>query len=399
MSELLTIRDFVIFMGMRLVMIFGSTILSVAVGWHIYKITENPLALGLIGLVQFLPFIASFLVAGWVADQVDRRFILLISNSVDAVAVIAVALFFLNPPEQFWLIYLLLVFHGTARSFTHPAQQALLTNLVPEDLFPRAVAMSSSVLKLGQLGGPALGGILIATVNYGSYFVSAVCFGLAAVLSLLYRANLRISEGAALNWESITGGFQHMGREPLVLAAVLIDLIIVLFGSVMGLLPIYVQDILGAGPETLGVLRAAPGLGALVVALILARTTPTFHMGRMFLAALMAFGCSILVFGLSTTVWISLIALLLYGATDMLSVYVRMTLVQLRTPDALRGRVSAINSVAINASNELGDFRAGTMAAAFGPVPSVVIGGAMCLATALISWRAFPQLRALKVLS
>ncbi|MEM9715676.1 MAG: MFS transporter [Pseudomonadota bacterium] len=398
MTELLAIRDFVIFMVMRLTMIFGSTILSVAVGWHIYEITGNPLALGLIGLVQFLPFIASFLIAGWVADQVDRRFILVICNAIDAVAVIGVALFFLYPPEAFWVIYVLLFLHGTARSFTHPAQQALLTNLVPEALFPRAIALSSSVLKLGQLGGPAVGGILIATVNYGSYFASAACFVVAAVLALLYRADLRISEGGAMTWDSIMGGFRHMGREPLVLAAILIDLIVVLFGSVMGLLPIYVQDILGAGPETLGILRAAPGLGALAVALMLARVTPQVHMGRMFLVALLAFGCAILVFGISTSVWISLIALLIYGATDMLSVYVRMTLVQLRTPDALRGRVSAINSLSINASNELGDFRAGTMAAAFGPVPSVLIGGAMCLATAVVSWRAFPQFRGLMTL-
>ncbi|MEM0976221.1 MAG: MFS transporter [Pseudomonadota bacterium] len=399
MRDLFAIRDLVVFLQLRIAMIFGAQILSVAVGWHIYEITGNPLALGLIGLFQFLPFLVTFLFAGLVADRLDRRLVLSLCNVLDAIAVTGVGLFLLSQPEQVWPVYILLALHATARTFTHPAQQAILPSLVPEHLFARAVALSSSVLKLGQLIGPAIGGVLVATIDRNTYFVAVLFLLLAAGFAYLIQTRVMIESDEPISRESLLGGFAHMKREPLVFAAISIDLAIVLFGSVMGLLPIFVQDILNAGPETLGILRAAPGLGALVVAIILARITPEFHMGRAFLVALLLFGVSILVFGVSTSLWISITALLIYGATDMMSVYVRMTLVQLRTPNELRGRVSSINSLSINASNELGDFRAGSMAAVIGPVGSVIVGGVMCLGTALLWWRLFPELRTLKTLT
>ena len=238
----------------------------------------------------------------------------------------------------------------------------------------------------------------MATIDTSTYFVSAVFFALASVAVLFVRTNLEIKEKQPLSLQSILGGLNHVWKEKLVFASVVSDLLIVAFGSVLGLLPIFVKDVLNSGPEVLGILRAAPGFGALIIALILARHTPSFHIGRVFLLSLLVFGGTIFVFGLSTSIYLSLAALIFYGASDMMSVYVRMTLVQIRTPDELRGRVSAINSLSINASNELGDFRAGGMAALIGAVPSVMVGGVICIVTALGFWAFVPQLRKLEKL-
>ena len=396
--RLLQDRNFLLFLATRAGTVFGTVMLSVAVGWHIYSETGNVLDLGLVGLFQFAPMLLLFLFSGWLADRISRRAILAVSNIIDCIVVFGIGTMFLAPDFNIWGIFLLLSLHGIARSFTHPAQQALLPNLVPKDVFPRAMATASSVLKFGQLGGPALAGVLIAWVDLQIYFLLAAFFLFSAVTALFIQNPKKRTASNERGLAALFGGFNHIWREKLVLASISIDLMVVLFGSVIGLLPVFAKDILHVGPEALGVMRAAPGVGALCFAILLSRYTPTWRMGPLFLVSLLIFSASIFVFGFSRLFWLSLVALLVYGAADMLSVYIRMTLVQIRTPDALRGRVSAINSLTINASNEIGDFRAGTMAAWLGVIPAVIAGAAMTVGVTVLWWAIFPQLRQLKKL-
>ena len=253
--------------------------------------------------------------------------------------------------------------------------------------------MSSSVNKIGQLGGPAIGGILIALISQWTYLVAAVLFGVAAAAAALIQTRLAVRGKEVFGLKTILGGFDYIWRKKIVLGAISIDLIAVLFGGVLGLLPVYAIDILHVGPEALGVMRAMPAAGALAVAVILTQARVTRHMGAAFFISLAVFGLAVLVFSLSTLFWLSLAALAVYGAADMVSVYIRQTLVQIETPDELRGRVSSVNSVSVNASNELGDFRAGIMAAAIGTVPAVFVGGIVTLTVTALWWKIFPDLR------
>lgn len=386
------------FLTSRVFSVFAAQIVTVSVGWNIYSITGNVLDLGLVGLAQIIPFLILFLYTGWIADRFNRKMIMILCNLGDVFIVLAIGALFWSEPDRIWPIYLLLAAHAALRSFSHPAQQALLPNLVPEQIFPNAIALTSSVLKFGQLGGPAIGGILLAATGVGAYLFAALLLIVSSIAAVLIAAPKNNENPEPFQLSTVLEGLGHVMKERLVLAAISIDLMVVLFGAVVGLLPVFVKDILMVGPEYLGFLRAAPGVGALLVAIGLSRYRPQVHIGRMFLFALMVFAGSILVFGLSQSVWISMAALFVYGASDMLSVYVRMSLVQLKTPDHLRGRVSAVNSLTINASNELGDLRAGIMGAWLGVVSSVLIGGAMTAGVAILWWRMFPQLRQLKSL-
>ena len=385
-------RNFLLFVSSRTANVIGVQILTVAVGWHVYQLTRDPLDLGYVGLAQFAPALLVFLPAGLVADCFDRRLILAICNLFHLLAVGLLLIVLWEGIGGVYAIFAILSLHGTARAFFHTAGQALLPNLVDVSAFPRAVAYASSANKLAQLVGPALGGMLIAWTDNGAYFTTVGMFALAGVTALLITGALQVRTTEPIGVMSFLGGFTYVWRNKVVLGAISIDLLAVLMGGVMGLLPIYASDILRVGAEGLGVMRSMPAVGSLIIALVLARIVSPRHMGPTLFIALGVFGVSIVVFSLSKVFWLSLLALTIYGAADMVSVYIRLTLVQIATPDSMRGRVSSVNSVSINASNELGDFRAGMSAALLGTVPAVLIGGLVTLGVTALWMRLFPSI-------
>jgi len=385
-------RNFILFLFTRSFNVIGVQIVTVAVGWYVYQLTRDPLDLGYIGLAQFAPSLALFLVAGYVLDKYDRRMTIVVSNIIH----LAVVLLLLGVLFSNWggvkTILLILVIHGIARTFFHTAAQAILPNIVASDVFPNAVAYSSSVNKAAQLIGPAIGGVLLAWSEDWAYYVAGFSFLLAVCTSSVMSGQLKHKSMDRMTLKRVLSGFLYVSQNKVVLGAVSIDLVAVLLGGVMGLLPIYASDILEVGPDGLGVMRAMPGIGAFFMGLALAQIAHPRYVGITMFLTLALFGGSIVIFSLSTVFWISLVALAIYGASDMVSVYIRLTLVQLATPDEMRGRVSAVNSISINASNELGDFRAGLMASGFGTVPAVFLGGLATFAVVGIWMKIFPDL-------
>ena len=390
--SLLKNRDFLLFVICRSFNVVGAHALTVAVGWHVYQISRDPIDLGLIGLAQFAPAFILFLLAGIAADRYQRKRIMLICSFLHIIAVSLIAALFWYDNISVGAILGVLVLHGAARSFFHTASQAILPNLISTAQFPRAVAFSSSANKAAQLFGPALGGLLIAWLGDGVYFVIIIAFIIAGTAAALISRRLKITAPEPFGLETVVGGFRYVWHNKVVLGAVSIDLMAVLFGGVMGLLPVFASDILHVGPDGLGLMRATPGAGALIVGLILTQTPSPRHMGAALFISVGIFGVSIIVFSLSTSFWLSIAALAVYGAGDMISVYVRQTLVQIATPDNMRGRVSAINSVSINASNELGDFRAGIMAGGIGTVGAVLFGGIATVGITVLWWNLFPAI-------
>lgn len=386
-------RDFLLFVvgrGTNVTAIHG---LTVVVGWDVWQMSRDPVDLGLIGLAQFAPAFALFLAAGLAADRLDRRLIMAACTLVHVVAVLLLLGLVRAGGDQVGAILAVLTLHGAARSFYHTANQALLPNLVPAAQFPNAIAWSSSISKIGQLVGPAAAGVGLSTIGHAVYWPIVALLVVAGVTSILIRKSAGERPRERATFETVIAGFAYVWREKVVLGAISIDLLAVLFGTVVGILPIYADEILNVGPDGLGLMRAMPGLGSLFVGLILVNLAAPRHMGAMMFWALAMFGASVIVFGLSDIFWLSLIALAVHGGADMVSVYVRQSLVQLATPDGMRGRVSAVNSIAINASNEIGDFRAGMSAAAFGVVPAVLAGGVATLGVTALWAVIFPGIR------
>ena len=392
-TPLLRNRNFWLFVVNRSSNVIGIHSLTVAVGWYVYKLTGDPLDLGLIGLAQFAPALVLFLFAGMAADRFDRRRIMVACNIVHGLAVASLIALFWFGLGTIWPILGILALHGAARSFYHTASQAVLPNLMPRDQFPKAVAYSSSANKAAQLAGPAFGGFLIVGIGDGVYVFTLIMFLIAGISAALISGNLKVPAKEPVNLKAIMGGFTYIWNNKIVLGAISIDLIAVLFGGLMGLLPIFASDILHVGPSGLGVMRAMPGVGSLIVGILLTQIAAPRYMGPTLFFSLAVFGLSITAFSLSETYWISLVALGIYGAADMVSVYVRQTLVQIATPDSMRGRVSAVNAISINASNELGDFRAGVMAGGIGTVPAVLVGGITTVAATILWMKLFPSIR------
>jgi MFS family permease len=368
---------------------------SVAIGWQIYDITRDPLSLGLVGLAAFTPAIGLALITGHVADRVDRRRILVVTYAMELAAALLLLALAEAGNDRAWPIYGAIVLYGTARAFAMPAGQALLPNLVPPEHFANAVAWNSSAMQVATIGGPAIGGLIYALGVHVVYLVSA-CLLLAAVLlmvSVPRPARAGPARRAPVSWATLLAGIAFIRAKPAILGAISLDLFAVLFGGATALLPIYARDILHVGPLGLGILRSGPAVGAMLTALVLTHRPLTRHVGRTMFFCVAGFALSTIVFGLSTVFALSLAALVVLGACDMVSVFVRQTLVQIATPDEMRGRVSAVNSVFIGASNELGEFESGVTAAWFGTVPAVVIGGlGTLLVCAVWAWR-FPELR------
>jgi MFS family permease len=366
---------------------------AVAVGWQVYDLTRRPFDLGLVGLVQFLPAIALALITGHVADRYDRRKVLVLCMIVNAFCAMMFLALTLRGNTQVSLIFGVLLFFGIARAFEFPASVALMPNLIPAHQFASAAAWSSSAWQTATIVGPALGGLVYAL---GPALVYGCCMSLligAALLVSLIRVERAMTERKAVTWISLVAGIAFIRTHPLVLGAISLDLFAVLLGGATALLPIYARDILQVGPWGLGLLRSAPAMGALVTAVLLARRSITRNAGRILLSTVGIFGFATIGFGLSSNLWLSLFMLVILGASDMVSVVIRRVLVLVATPDDMRGRVSAVESVFIVASNELGEFESGVTAAWFGVVPAVVLGGLGTLAVVGAWAKIFPQLR------
>lgn len=387
-------RDFILFAVSRGSSMTASQMLTVAVGWILYVRTGDPFALALVGLFRFLPILLLFLWAGAASDRYSRPRIIGISNLTQAIAAGLIGAVLLVPDGRLWPVYLLLAVHGGAQAFLQPAQQSTLPDIVPKQLWARAVAVTFTIMRAAQLGGPAIAGLLIAFAEGTVFVVILILSVVAAAGAAMIRADMRsIPDEVPDRLAHLLAGFHHIRRTPVVFGAITIDLVAVLFGGIAGMLPVIALDVLGVGPAALGAMRAMPAIGGLAMGLLLGWITPPRHAGPLLFLALGVFGLSIVAFSLSQVLWLSLIALAVYGAADMFSVYVRQTLVQLATPDTLRGRVNAVNSVSINASNELGDFRAGSMAVLIGTVPAIALGGVITLGATMLWWRLFPDLR------
>ncbi len=384
------------YLSARFIVSIATQVQTVAVGWQVFSVSGDPFDLGLVALSQFLPFIVLILPAGHVADRYDRRRIQLLTYVLLGVcSATLLALSVAGITDIAPVLWVMVVF-GIARAFNQPTGQALLPNIAPPGTFPRAVALNSSLGQIATIAGPALGGALVLLGVGVAYALAVVLIAVGVVLVSGLRGGgreERVSE--PVSWETLLSGITFVRSKPVVLGSISLDLFAVLFGGAEALLPIYAGEILDVGPVGLGVMRAAPAVGAALLAAVVTIRPIHRHVGRWMFGGVAAFGVATIVFGLSTSLPLSLAALVVMGAGDMVSVYIRHLLVQLETPDVIRGRVSAVNSVFIGASNELGEFESGLTAAWWGIVPAVVIGGAATLGVAATWARLFPVLRRL----
>ena len=372
---------------------FSVQIVSVAVGWQIYDLTRDPFDLGLVGLIQFAPSLLLVLVTGAVADRFGRRMIMGTSALLEAVCALAILYLTITGVASPMPIFVVLFLFGIARAFFAPASAALLANVVPEKDFANAVAWNSSAWQTASIAGPAVGGLLYGLSATTAYGVAAFMMMVSGILSFMIPKPAQHSEVERPSLQTLFAGFRYIYHEKIVFGAISLDLFAVLLGGAVALLPVYARDILDLGPSGLGMLRAAPGIGAVVMALWLSGGPIRDHAGMVMFVFVALFGVFTSVFGASSIAWLSILALALAGAADMVSVYVRETLIQIWTPDRLRGRVNAVNMVFVGASNELGEFRAGSMAALIGTVPAVVFGGIGTVGVAIVWAIMFPALR------
>ncbi len=380
----------------RFLATFSTQIVSVAVGWQIYDITRDPFDLGLVGIIQFLPSLLLVLVTGVVADRFGRRLIMGLAALTEALCALALVLLAFHGLASPLPIFAVLAVFGVARAFFGPAAASLVANLVPTEDFANAIAWNSSAWQTATIVGPVAGGLLYGLSAETAYGVATVLMVASTLLIFTIPKPPQNSGVDRPTVETLFAGFRYIWGEKVVLGAISLDLFAVLLSGAVALLPVYARDILELGPWGLGLLRAAPGVGAIMVAVWLAGHPFRDHAGALMLFFVGLFGAVTVVFGVSTIPWLSILALALLGATDMVSVYVRETLIQLWTPDAVRGRVNAVNMVFVGASNELGEFRAGMMAALIGTVPAVVFGGVGAVAVAGLWAVLFPELRRIR---
>ncbi len=387
--------SFLLFQTARFCIVLATEMQSVAVGWQVYEITKRPLDLGLVGLAQFLPGILLFLVSGHVADRYDRRKLIVICYVGFALCCSLLLLTTAGHLRSVYYIFAVLILLGIVRSFTGPVSRALLPQLVPEEHFPNAVAWASTIFQGAAILGPALGGLIYAFFRGpAAVYILAVIMAIVAVVCTLQietQAKARARE--PINARTVLAGLHYIWREKLILGSISLDLFAVFLGGAVALLPVYAREILLTGPWGLGLLRTAPGVGAATMAIFLAHRPIRRKVGLIMLWCVAGFGLFTILFGLSHSLILSLIALFLVGATDMVSVIVRAILIQVATPDEMRGRVNAVDMVFIGASNEFGEFESGLTAQWLGTVPAVVLGGIGTLVvTAIWAWQ-FPQLR------
>jgi MFS family permease len=391
-----TYPNFVLYEASRFFIVLALEMQSVAVGWQVYDITKRPLDLGYVGLAQFLPGFVLFLFGGHVADLFDRRKLLMVCYAAFAACSGLLLAISWKSSQSVHLIYLVLLLLGSVRSFNWPASRALLPQLVPEEHFPNAVAWNASVFQGATIVGPAVGGLL-----YGFFKGPGVVYGIAvsaAVVATLLTIRIRPQAAAVLSKEPISvktvlAGFRYIWEKKVVLGSISLDMFAVLLGGAVALLPVYAREILHTGPWGLGLLRSAPAVGAAAMAIVVAHRPIRRKAGMTMLLCVAGFGVFTVIFGISRSLIVSMIALVFVGASDMVSVIIRATLVQIATPDEMRGRVNAVDMLFIGVSNELGEFESGLTAHWFGTVPAVILGG---IGTLIVigAWAwLFPELR------
>jgi MFS family permease len=387
--------DFTAYAFARFCIVAALEMQSVAVGWQVYEITKRPLDLGLVGLAQFVPGILFFLPAGHTVDRLDRRRLLMACYAGFAVCSALLLLFALRGISSARPIYAVAALLGTVRCFNFPTGRALLPQLVPEEHFSNAVAWNSSIFQGATILGPTFGGLLYAfSRGPSAVYATAIAVALGAILSTLrIKAREKPRPREPMSLATVLAGFGYIWKQKVVLGSISLDLFAVLLGGAVALLPVYAREILHTGPWGLGLLRSAPGVGAAAMAVWLAHRPLKRRVGPAMLWCVAGFGVFTIIFGLSRSLVLSLISLLLVGATDMVSVVIRAILVQLGTPNEMRGRVNAVDMIFIGASNQLGEFESGLTAHWFGTVPAVVLGGVGTLVViAIWAWR-FPELR------
>jgi MFS family permease len=383
---------YVRFLYVRIAASVAQQIQVVAVGWQMYELTNSPFHLGLIGLVQFIPAVGLFVFTGHVADHYDRRWVTFAAQLLQALGVAALA--FANGSGRLTpgLLLAMAFVVGAGRAFEQPSLQSVLPNIVPSDLLPRAIAGSSSASQTAVIAGPALGGILVEISPTLVFTVCAALWLSTGLVMLSIAMEAKLPQRAPLDLKSMFSGLTFIVGQKVVLGAVLLDLFAVVLGNPTAVLPIFARDIYLAGPLTFGVLRAAPAAGAIAMALVLARWPVSNRVGHIMFATVAIYGVATIIFAVTPNFLLAMAALAVVGASDTISVVIRQTMVQLRTPDQMRGRVYAVNSMVTNTSNQLGIFRAGTAAAVFGTVPSVLLGGLSTIAVVLISTKIFREL-------
>ncbi len=393
-SPLREFRDLRFFIGTRFVVTLATQIQSVAIGWQVYLLTKDPLALGYVGLAQFVPAMALALVTGHVADRVDRRRILMVCYALFAVVALTFAGLAQLQDMPLPFFYAVVVVLGIARAFVAPAGQSFIPELVPPVHLQQSLALGSSAFQVATIVGPSVGGLILSGVSLtGVYVLCAILYVSGIAFTRAIRPHPVAGERKSVSTSELLGGIRYVFKNRIILGAISLDLFAVLLGGAVALLPIFAEEMLKTGPWGLGVLRSAPAVGAFAMALYLARFPLKRHAGAILFGSVAVFGVATIVFGLSKSLLLSVIALTVLGAADMISVVLRSTVVQLATPSEMRGRVSAVNMVFIGASNELGDFESGVTARWWGAVAAVVVGGAGTIGVvALWAWL-FPDLR------
>ncbi|NVD73189.1 MFS transporter [Duganella sp. BJB488] len=385
-------RNFSLYLTARTLATLAVQMQNVAIGWQVYALTHNLFDLGLIGLAQFAPFLLLILIAGHAADRYNRRLLIALAMGAQLLCGLALLAFTVVGLSAVWPVFAVLVLFGSARAFMGPATQAMLVNLVPPERFSQAVALSSSSFHVAVILGPTLGGLFYLAGPKTVYMISSALLLAAVILMCLVKSVKQPSNREPATWHTVLEGLRFVWSKPVVLGAISLDLFAVLFGGATALLPALAHDVLHIGPTGLGLLRTAPGAGAAVCSIALAFHPITRRVGAWMLGGVAVFGAGTLVLGATSTFLVALTALFVMGAGDMISVYVRHLLVQYETPDAIRGRVSAVNSVFIGASNELGEFESGLTAGWMGLTRAVLFGGAATLAVTGIWTVLFPVL-------
>lgn len=390
--------NFYTYLGARILVSIASSMLSVAIGWHLFTYSGDPFDLALVGLLQITPLILLFIISGLVVDHFPRKYILITCALLEAGVYVGLGYSMNDGDLNRQMIFTLILLHGTVRAFYSPASDAILIHLVSDEFLSRAVAITSSMWTTAQTLGPLAAGLLLAWLDYDLYWVLS---GIVILGSLLFfiLPNIEVDKPSGRGLKQLLGGIRYVKDSPIVLPSISLDLFIVLCGSVMVLLPVYAIEVLNVDEKMLGLMRAMPALGGVMMGILITKMPPMRQAGKLLFTALAIFSCSILIFAWSATLWISLVALWVYGASDMISVNIRSSLIQLATPDHLRGRVSAVNMLFIGISNEMGDFRGGAVAALVGPVMTVLAGAVMAFAVTFGGYALFPKLRDLDKLT
>ena len=388
-------RDFRLHCGARLIMGVAMSMQAVAIGWYVYSVTKSPLALGLTGLSSFLPAAFFALFTGHVADTYNRRIIVTISFSVFALASLGLLTLVLTGVTDMAPVYALTLIGGTARAFSNPAAQSLTPNTVPKEHFANAVTWYSSAWSGSRIVGPALGGVAYILGPAVPFAIASVCFGVATVCVFLISTSGSAAKSGRgpITWATLSAGLTFIWSRKVLLGSISLDLVAVLFGGAVALLPVVAQDILHVGPWGLGLLRASPAIGAILMGAALAHAPIAGGAGKKMLIAVGFYGLATVFFGFSENLLLSMTMLAIVGASDQISVVVRHTMVQAETPDEMRGRVAAVNSIFISGSSDLGEFESGATAQWWGTVPAIVVGGAATMGFAALWGALFPDLR------